>query len=278
QFASEGYNIIFTTSYGYMDTTIEVAKKFPNVIFGHCSGHKRADNVFTYFARMYQPMYLNGIIAGKMTKTNKIGYVATLPIPEVIRHINAFTIGVRSVNPNANVYVLWTGTWYDPAKEKESAIALMDAECDIIATESDSHATAQAAESREKYSFGYNSDAKNFAPKSVLTSAIWDWAVIYKDVIDRYKRGFKNWKNLDYWDGMETGAVKLTPMSEFVPKDVQKLVNEKALLFKEEDNVFAGPLKDQDGVLRVKKGSALSDEEIWNISWLVEGVIGAIPK
>lgn len=278
QFASEGYNIIFTTSYGYMDTTIDVAKKFPNVIFGHCSGNKRADNVFTYFGRMYQPMYLNGIIAGKMTKTNKIGYVAPLPISEVIRHIDAFTIGVRSVNPNANVHVAWTGAWYDPEKEKESANTLMDDGCDIIATEGDSPAVAQATEARGKYSFGYNSDAKSFAPKSVLTSAIWDWAVIYKDVIDRYKRGFKSWKNLDYWDGMETEAVKLAPMSELVPKDIQKLINEKALLFKEEDNVFAGPIKDQEGVLRVKKGSVLSDEEIWNISWFVEGVVGTIPK
>jgi len=278
QFASDGYNIIFTTSYGYMDTTIDVAKKFPNVIFGHCSGEKRAPNVFTYFGRMYQPMYLDGIIAGKMTKTNKIGYVAPHPIPEVIRHIDAFTIGARSVNPNANVHIAWTGAWYDPAKEKESATTLMDVGCDIIATEGDSPASAQAAEVRGIYSFGYNSDAKNFAPKSVLTSAVWDWAVIYKDVIDRYKRGNKNWEKLDYWDGMETGTVKLTPLSELVPKDVQKLINQKSALFKEEDKVFAGPLKDQDGVLKVKKGSALTDEEIWKISWLVEGVVGTLPK
>ena len=278
QFASEGYNIIFTTSYGYMDTTIDVAKKFPNVIFGHCSGYKRADNVFTYFGRMYQPMYLNGIIAGKMTKANKIGYVATHPIPEVIRHIDAFAIGARSVNPNANIHVVWTGAWFDPAKEKEAATALMDAGCDIIATEGDSPAAAQAAEARGMFSFGYNSDAQNFAPKSILTSAVWDWAVLYKDVIGRYKKGFKAWKNLAYWDGMESGTVKLTNISNLVPKDVQKLVNDKALLFKEEDNIFAGPIKDQNGVLKVKKGSALTDEEIWNISWFVEGVVGTIPK
>jgi basic membrane protein A and related proteins len=278
QFASEGYNIIFTTSFGYMDTTIDVAKKFPNVIFGHCSGYKRADNVFTYFGRMYQPMYLDGIIAGKMTKANKIGYVAPHPIPEVIRHIDAFTIGARSVNPNANVHVVWTGAWYDPAKEKEAATALMDAGCDIIATEGDSPAAAQAAEARGIYSFGYDSDAQKFAPKSILTSAVWDWSGLYKDVIGRYKKGFKAWKNLDYWDGMESGTVKLTHISDSVPKDVQKLVNDKALLFKEQDNIFAGPIKDQSGVLKVKKGSALTDEEIWNISWFVEGVVGTIPK
>jgi len=278
QFASEGYNIIFTTSYGYMDTTIEVAKKFPNVIFGHCSGEKRAPNVFTYFGRMYQLMYLEGIIAGKMTKTNEIGYIAPLSISEIIRHIDAFTIGARSINPNANIHVAWTGAWYDPAKEKESANALMDAGCDIIATEGDSPAAAQAAEARGKYSFGYNSDAKNFAPNSVLTSAVWDWAVIYKDVINRYKRGNKNWEKLNYWDGMETDTVKLTPLSDLVPKDVQKLINHKVELFKEEDKVFAGPIKDQNGILKVKKGSELKDEEIWKISWLVEGVVGTLPK
>lgn len=278
QFASEGYDVIFTTSYGYMDTTIDVAKKFPKVIFGHCSGEKRASNVFTYFGRIYQPMYLEGIIAGKMTKTSKIGYVAPHPIPEVIRHVNAVTIGVISVNPKANVHVVWTGAWYDPAKEKEAAVALMDTGCDIIVTEGDSPAAAQAAEARGKYAFGYNSDAKNLAPKAVLTSAVWDWAVIYKDVIDKVKKGFKNWQNLDYWDGMESGTIKLTAFNDAVPKDLQKMITEKALLFKEEDSIFAGPIKDQDGNLKVSKGKTMTDKEIWNVSWFVEGVIGTIPK
>jgi len=277
QFASEGYDVIFTTSYGYMDTTIEVAKKFPDVIFGHCSGHKRAKNVFTYFGRMYQPIYLNGIIAGKMTKTGKIGYVAPYPIPECIRHINAFTLGARSVNLSANVHIVWTGAWFDPPREKESAIALMDAGCDIIATEGDSPIAPQAAESRGMYSFGYNSDAKKFAPISILTSAIWDWSSIYIDVINKLRKGFKNWENLDYWDGMESGTVKLAPFSDFVPKDIQKMINEKAELFKEEDNVFTGPINDQSGAIRVKKDIALTDEELLNMTWLVEGIVGTLP-
>lgn len=278
QFASEGYNLIFATSYGYMDTTIDVAKRFPNVVFGHCSGEKRAPNVFTYFGRMYQPIYLEGIIGGKMTKTNKLGYVAPHQIPEVIRHINAFTIGARSVNPSAQVHVVWTGAWFDPAKEKEAALALIDAGCDIICTEGDSPAALQAAESRGVYSFGYNSDSRAYAPKSFLTAAIWDWSVIYKDVIDRYKRGFKNWEKLDYWDGMESGTVKLAPFSDLVPKEIQDMINEKAKLFKEEDNVFAGPIYDQNGQLRVKKGSRLSDKEIWSIDWFVQGVVGSLSR
>ena len=278
QFAAEGYDIVFTTSYGYMDTTIEVAKKFPKVVFGHCSGEKRDTNVFTYFGRIYQPMYLEGIIGGKMTKTNKIGYVAPHPIPEVIRHVNAVTIGARSVNPDASVHVVWTGAWYDPAKEKEAAVALMDAGCDIIVTEGDSPAAAQAAEARGKYAFGYNSDAKNLAPKAVLTSAVWDWLVIYKDVIQKLESGFKGWKNVDYWDGMETGTIMLTPFNDAVPEDIQKMIKNKIELFKERDDVFAGPLKDQNGVLKVDKGKVMTDEEIWNMAWFVEGVVGTVPK
>jgi len=278
QFANEGYNLIFTTSYGYMDTTIDVAKKFPGTIFGHCSGHKRASNVFTYYGRMYQPIYLEGIIGGKMTKSGKLGYVAPHPIPEVIRHVNAFTIGARSVNPSAKVHVVWTGAWFDPAKEKEAAIALMDAGCDIICTEGDSPAALQAAESRGVYSFGYNSDGRSYAPKSFLTAAIWDWSIIYNDVINRYKRNFKSWDKLDYWDGMESGTVKLANFSDLVPKDIQALINEKAEKFKEEDNVFAGPLNDQKGVVKVKKGAILTDQEMLSITWLVEGVVGSLPK
>jgi len=198
RFAEEGYNIIFTTSYGYMDTTIQVAEKFPKVVFGHCSGHKRAKNVFTYFGRMQQPVYLSGMIAGKMTKTGKIGYVAPHPIPEVIRHINAATLGARSVNQGAAVHVVWTGAWFDPGKEKEAAMALIDAGCDIIMTEGDSPAALQAAESRGVYSIGYNSDGRAFAPKSFLTASIWDWSVVYRDVVKKVKDKYNDWEHLNY--------------------------------------------------------------------------------
>ncbi len=278
QFAEEGYNLILTTSYDFMDETIKVAEKYPNIIFGNCSGNKRAKNVFTYYGRMYQPIYLEGIIAGKMTKTGKIGYVAPIPIPEVIRHINAFTIGARSVNPSAKVHISWVGAWLNPEKEKESAIELIEAGCDIICTECDSPSALQTAESKGVFSFGYNSDSRSFAPKSFLTAAIWNWSSIYKDVINRIKRGFKGWEKLDYWDGMESETVKLAPFSNLVPKDIQDLINEKAELFKEQDEVFAGPIKDQSGTLKVKEGQNLSDAEILSMMWLVEGVIGSLPE
>jgi len=278
QFASEGYDMVFTTSYGYMDTTIDVAQKYPNVVFGHCSGYKRAKNVFTYFGRMYQPKYLAGIIAGKMTKTGKIGYVSPHPIPEVIRHINAFILGARSVRPDAKVQIVWTNSWFDPAAEKDAAVAMMDADCDIIATGADSAAPLQAAQERKFYSFGYDSDARQFAPKSFLTAPIWDWSVVYKDVIKRFKKGFSDWENLDYWGGLETGVVKLAPYSDLVPEDVRNIVDAKAKEIAENDNIFVGPIKDQNGVIKVEDGVKLTDKELLSMKWFVEGVEGIIPE
>jgi basic membrane protein A len=276
QFASEGYDVIFTTSFGYMDTTIEVAKKFPDVVFGHCSGYKRAENVFTYFGRMYQPKYLAGIIAGKMTKSDKIGYVAPVQIPEVIRLINAFALGARSVNPNAEVRIVWTGTWVNPTLEMEAANALIDAGCDIIATGADSAAPMQAAEKKGLYSFGYDSDARNKAPNSFLTAPMWDWSVIYKDVIKKIKAGFTDWENLDYWKGLESGVVKLAPYSDLVPPDIQKMVDARAEELKENDDIFVGPIKDQSGAVKIPKGVKMTDKELLSMNWFVQGVVGTL--
>jgi basic membrane protein A len=278
RFAAEGYDLVFTTSYGFMDPTIEVAKKFPKVIFGHCSGYKRAKNVFTYFGRMYQPKYLAGMIAGKMSKTGKIGYVAPHPIPEVIRHINAFTLGLRSVNPSARVHVVWTGAWFDPGKERDAAVALMDAGCDIIATGADSPASMQAAEKRGFYSFGYDSDCRAFAPKSFLTAPIWDWSVIYNDIVKKMKEGFTDWENLDYWDGLESGVVKLAPLSDLIPDNVRKIVEARTEELKKDDDIFVGPIKDQSGAVKVNDGVKLTDAELLSMMWFVEGVVGNIPE
>ena len=158
QYVRQGYNLIFTTSFGYMDPTITVAAGSPDVTFMHCSGFKTADNVGTYFGRMYQPRYLSGMIAGKMTESNVLGYVAAHPIPEVIRGINAFALGARAVNPDVKVHVVWTQTWYDPAKEREAAESLLDVGADVIAQHQDTPAPQQAAEKRGNYSIGYNSD------------------------------------------------------------------------------------------------------------------------
>ncbi|MCD6546172.1 MAG: BMP family ABC transporter substrate-binding protein, partial [Thermotogae bacterium] len=175
--AKRGYNVIFTTSFGYMDATLMAAQEFPKIHFFHCSGYKTAENMTAYFGRMYQPRFLSGIVAGMMTKSNIIGYVAAHPIPEVIRGINAFALGVKLVNPRAKVKVVWTNTWYDPATEKEAALSLIDAGADVIAQHQDSPAPQQAAQERGVYSIGYNSDMSAFAPKAHLTAPIWNWGV-----------------------------------------------------------------------------------------------------
>ena len=178
-FAQKGNNLIVTTSFGYMDPTINVAKDFPDTQFIHISGYKTAENVSTAFGKIEEPRYVSGIIAGKMTKSNQLGYVAAFPIPEVIRGINAFTRGVRSVNPDATVKVVWTSTWFDPALERQAAEALLDGGADVIAQHQDTAGPQQAAQDRGAYGVGYDADMSSLAPDAVLTSAIWNWGVYY---------------------------------------------------------------------------------------------------
>lgn len=277
QLAESGCKVIFTTSFGYMDPTIEVAEKYPDIVFLHCSGYKTADNVGTYFGRMYQARYLTGIVAGEMTKSNLIGYVAAFPIPEVVRGIDAFTLGVRSVNPEANVKVVWTNTWFDPAAEKEAANALLDAGADIIAQHQDTSGPQAAAEEAGKYSIGYNSDMSSLAPKAVLTSAVWNWGPYYVKAVKSVEEG--TWKSGRYWGPMSDGVVDIAPYGDMVPDSVKAKVDEaKKTILKGEWDVFNGPIKDQKGNVKVKEGEKLTDKEMENIDWFVEGVQGTLGK
>lgn len=277
QLAEQGNKIIFTTSFGYMDPTINVAKKYPNVTFMHCSGFKTAPNVGTYFGRMYQARYLTGIVAGKTTKSNVIGYVAAFPIPEVVRGINAFTQGVRSVNPDAKVKVIWTSTWYDPAKEKQAALSLLDAGADVIAQHQDTPGPQQAAEEKGKYSIGYNTDMSKMAPKAVLTSAVWNWGPYYVSVVDAVKKG--TWKNDQYWGSMKDGIVALAPYGPMVTEDTKKLVDTaKEKILGGQWDVFYGPIKDQSGQVKIAEGQKMSDADLLKFDWFVQGVEGTISK
>lgn len=277
QLAEQGNKVIFATSFGYMDPTINVAKKYPDVVFMHCSGFKTADNVGTYFGRMYQARYLTGIVAGKTTQSNKIGYVAAHPIPEVVRGINAFTQGVRSVNPKATVKVVWTNTWYDPAAEKEAGKTLLDAGCDVIAQHQDTPGPQQAAEEKGKFSIGYNSDMAAFAPKAVLTSAVWNWGPFYVKTIEAVKSG--TWKSSQYWGPMSENIVDLAPYGPMVPEEIKKAVEDsKKKILSGEWDVFVGPVKDQKGTVKVPEGQTMSDEDMLKFDWFVEGVEGTIPK
>lgn len=276
QLASQGYQVIFATSFGYMDGVINVAKKYPKTVFLHCSGYKTAENVGTYFGRIYQARYLTGIVAGKMTKSNKIGYVAAFPIPEVVRGINAFTLGVRSVNPNAVVKVVWTNTWLDPTTEKQAAKSLLDAGCDVLTQHQDSPATLQAAEEKGVYSIGYNCDMSKYAPKGFLTAPVWNWGPYYVRVVEEIKNG--TWKSGQYWGPMSDGIVDIAPINKVVPDDVKQLVNaKKQEIISGKWDVFTGPIKDQNGVERVKAGEKMTDQQMLSFDWFVQGVEGTIP-
>ncbi len=270
--ARKGFDVIFATSFGYMDSMLKVAKQFPDTVFMHCSGFKMADNMGNYFGRMYQARYLSGMVAGAMTKSNIIGYVAAFPIPEVIRGINAFTLGAQAMNPKATVRVVWTKTWYDPATEKEAAKSLLDVGADVIAQHQDSPAPQEAAQEKGVYSIGYNSDMSQFAPKSHLTAPIWNWGPFYKETVQKVKDG--TWKAESSWPGLAEGIVDLAPMSDMVPKDVQEKVMAKKEAIKGGEKVFVGPISDQNGAEKVAAGAAMSDKDMLGMTWFVQGVIG----
>jgi len=271
--ARKNYDLIFATSFGYMDPMLKVAKQFPQTIFMHCSGFKTADNMGNYFGRMYQARYLSGMVAGAMTKTKTLGYVAAFPIPEVIRGINAFTLGAQTVNPEVKVRVVWTKTWYDPAREKDAANSLLDVGADVIAQHQDSPAPQEAAQERGVYSVGYNSDMSAFAPQAHLCAPIWNWGPFYKDVVDSVRQG--SWKSASTWYGLEKGIVDLSPISSMVPEDVQEQVfSAKKAISAGETKVFSGPIKDQAGAVKVAAGAVASDQEMLGMTWFVEGVIG----
>jgi len=279
-FAQKGYNLIITTSFGFMDPTAAVAKEFPKTWFVHVSGYKTADNFCTIFGRIEEPRYVSGLIAGKMTKSNKLGYVAAFPIPEVMRGINAFTLGVRKVNPKATVTVVWTNTWFDPAKEKEAAEALLDQGCDVIAQHQDTPEPQKAAEERGKYGVGYDSDMSKQAPNAVLTSPVWNWGPKYVDIIKQIIAG--TYKTESYWGGWKDGLVDLAPIGPMVPDDVKKMAADEIAKFKsgEKDifTIFSGPINDQNGKLAVAAGQKLSaDDLLGKMTWFVEGVVGTAP-
>jgi basic membrane protein A len=275
QFAREGNKIVFACSFGYMDYVKKAAAQFPEVYFLNCAHFESGANYGNYYGRMYQPRYLSGIIAGKMTETNILGYVASHPIPEVIRGINAFALGAQSVNPDVEVRVVWTNSWYDPAAEKEAGRSLLESGADIIAENIDTAAPLQAAEEVGKYGIGNNIDMSQYAPKAVLTTPVFNWDKFYTMAIEKIKDGkFDEMKN--YWGGLADGTVDLAPYGPMVPQDVIDLVEaKKQEIIDGKWDVFTGPIKDQSGTVRVPEGVQMTDEEMLQFDWFVEGVQGS---
>lgn len=271
-----GANLVFTTSYGFMDPTMAAARAHPEVAFMHASGFKTEPNAGTYFGRMYEARYLAGILAGGMTASGIVGYVAAFPIPEVIRQINAFTLGAESIKPDVEVRVLWTGTWYGPGIEREAALRLLDFGADVLTMHQDSPAVVQAAELRGKFAIGFHSDMSLFAPEATLTSAVWDWSGLYTKIATDLHEG--NFRPEQYWWGLAEGAVDLAPVNPLLPDELKEAVaTARAGLIDGSLRPFAGPIRDFEGVVRIPSGSLPSDADLLRMDYFVLGVKGELP-
>ncbi len=303
----EACDIVFTTSFGFMDPTITSGEKYGDEVFFHCSGFLRRENVGTYFADFYQLYYLNGLMAGALTKTDKVGYVGAYPLPEVVRHINAFTLGVREVNPEATVSVRWIYSWYDPTSAREAAEALIAEGCDALAFTEDSPTVLQVGQEHTEagnqiYTFSHYSPMQTFAPDSCVSGQLVHWETLYEDIIVRYFLGVHNSTNLsdvDYLYNLRLGGAELggefgVPINPTFVSELTSITVEDPILGEEDvydlvmyrlDQMsaplvsfdpFSGPIKDQDGVVRIPEGTQGTYADLWTIDWFVEGVIGTV--
>ncbi|MEM9974336.1 MAG: BMP family ABC transporter substrate-binding protein [Pseudomonadota bacterium] len=277
QMALSGHDLIFTTSFGYMDSTIAVAEKFPDVKFEHATGYKRADNVSTYSARFYEGRAVIGHIAGKMTESNVVGYIASFPIPEVIRGINSAYLHAKKVNPDVEFRIVWVYTWFDPAKEADAAQALIDQGADILMQHTDSTAPMTIAEEKGILAFGQASDMINFGPNSQLTSIIDNWAPYYVARTQAVMDG--TWESTGTWDGIEPGMVAFAAMSDKIPADVRAEAEQMIEDIKSGAyHPFTGPINKQDGSAWLGEGEVADDGTLAGMNFYIEGLAGDIPS
>ena len=276
QLARTGHKLIFTTSFGFMDATIKVAAKYPNVFFEHCTGFKRAANVSTYAARFYEGRYIQGQIAAKMSKSGVIGYIVSFPIPEVISGINSTILGAQSINPNIKVKIVWVNSWFDPPKEADAAKALVDQGADILTQHTDSPAAMQIAEQRGIHAFGQSSDMIKFGPKAQLTADTDYWGDYYTKRAQAALDG--KWASEDTWGGLDSGMVVMAPYAN-MPDDVKKMAMEtQAAITAGTLHPFKCPVVDQDGkTLECKGGTRLDDGQILSMNFYVKGIDDKVP-
>ena len=277
QMARSGHDLIFTTSFGFMNPTLKVAKKFPNVVFEHATGYKQAKNMSTYIGRTYEGRYVSGYVAANMTKTKKVGYIASFPIPEVIRDINAVKLAMNTIDPSIELKIVWVSTWYDPAKEADAASSLIDQGVDVILQHTDSPAALQAAERRGVYAVGQASDMSHFAPNAHLLSVVDDWAAHYIATTKAVMDG--TWKPRDHWGGMDEDMIIIPDFNKAIPAPVvakakQMIADIKAGTL----HPFTGPIYDQAGNVKVKAGEVISHGDMAGMDWYVQGIEGSIPK
>ncbi|QGZ33194.1 BMP family ABC transporter substrate-binding protein [Stappia indica] len=274
--ARDGAGLIFTTSFGFMNPTLKVAAKFPNVKFEHATGYKRSDNLSTYSARFYEGRYVIGQMAAKMSKTGTAGYVGSVPIPEVVRGINSFMLGAQSVNPDFKLKIVWVNSWYDPGKEADAAKALLDQGADVISQHTDSPAPLQVAEERGAVGFGQASDMIAFAPKAQLTAIVDDWSAYYIRRVQAVLDG--SWKSEDVWGGFDKDMVVMAPYTN-VPEDVAKEAAATAEKIRSgEFHPFTGPIYKQDGSEAAGEGIIIDDGALLGMNWYVKGIDDKLPN
>jgi basic membrane protein A and related proteins len=277
ELAASGHTLIYTTSFGYMNPTQKVAQAFPKHIFEHATGYKTGKNMGAYNARFYEGRYLAGIAAGRMTKTNVAGYVAAFPIPEVVMGINAFTLGMRSVNPKAETKVVWVNSWFDPGREREAADTLISQGADVVTHHTDSTAAVQAAEAKKVYAVGYHSDMSKYGPNAQITAVTHNWGDFYTRTTQAVLEG--KWKPESPWMGVKEGVIRMAPFGKFVPQAVQDEVKKREGEIRAGSfHPFMGPVKDNAGKERVAKGKTLDDATLNKMDYYVEGVQGKLPK
>jgi basic membrane protein A len=273
----QGNKMVFGTTFGYMESMLKVAADHKDVKFEHATGYKTADNMRTYDSRTYEGAYMAGVIAGKMTKSNTLGVVASIPIPEVIRNINSFTLGAQSVNPAVKTKVVWVNTWYDPAKEGDAAQALINQGADVLMQNTDSSAVLKTAEKAGKLGFGWDSDMSAFGPNAHLGSAVINWGPYYKKAVGDVLNG--TWTTGAAWWGVKEGAIDLVSVSDKVPADVKEQVEKiKAGLKDGSYVIWKGPIAGQDGKELLPKDAVADDKFLHGINWYVKGVEGKLPS
>ncbi|MFM2400050.1 MAG: hypothetical protein RL341_2207 [Pseudomonadota bacterium] len=276
ELAQAGNGLIFTASFGYMEPTLRVAQDFPATRFVHVSGYKTAPNVATVNARFYEGRYLAGLAAGKITKSNTLGYVAAFPIPEVVQGINAFTRGARAANPNAQVRVIWTASWFDPGKERDAALALIAQQADVLAYHTGSLAVPQLAQEKGVGLIAYHTDVSKRMPDAQIVAVTHWWDAYYTRAAQQVLSG--TWKSDTQWNGLNAGAVKLAGWNAAVPATTKSFVDAQATqIARGKLHPFTGPVKDHAGKVRWEQG-AMTDEALNKMDYLVEGIVGSIPK
>jgi len=275
--AQKGNQVIFATSFGYMNQMAKVAQLFPKTTFMHATGYKTGPNMGTYDIHTYEGAYLLGIIAGKTSKSGKLGVVASFPIPEVVRNIDAFTLGARSVNPKATTQVVWVNSWFDPGKERDAALAMISQGCDTLMQNTDSPAVVQAAEQKGVHAFGWDSDMSKFGPKAQLAASVLHWDVIYektlKDVLA------KTWKPSRIWWGVSQSAIDVENFGPDITPDAKKAVlDARDKIRAGKLHPFTGPISDQTGKVVLPAGQVFSDDVLGKLNFYVQGVQGVLPK